>query len=305
MIFCACNLQAQNIIFNHSFEDTIQGNFGIIKAKGWSSPTNGSPDLIDSLSRPEYHMPQNYMGYQLAQDSNRYYGIVVFSKDRNNAREYIQSQLIKSLEKDSTYCFQLFISLADSTNYAIKNNLGVYFSTQIIQDQGVGRLNYIPQIEFIDEEYFLEKVNWVKYTAQFIATGDEKFITIGNFNDDANIDTINIGSIGKQLWHDATYYYIDDIYLGHCDSIIGLPEISLNQQVNVYPNPTNDQLFISYEGKEKLQLKLYNLVGQALEIEQQQNVKNIQISLNHLSKGVYFLEIIAGEQRISRKIIKR
>ncbi len=199
IIFCATHCVAQNIIVNPSFEDTIQANFGIIRAKGWSSPTQGSPDLMDSLSRPEYHVPQNQVGYQFAQDSSRYFGLVLFSKNRINLREYIQSELNHKLIEDSAYCFQFFISLGDSSNYAIKNNLGIYFSTQSFNREGTFVLNNIPQIELIDAEYFVEKVAWVKYSAQYIAAGDEKFITIGNFRDNSNLDTLNIG--GGEINH--------------------------------------------------------------------------------------------------------
>ncbi len=285
-------------------------NFGITLAEGWSSPTDGSPDFMDSLSRSEYHVPQNIGGYQYAQDSSRYFGMVIFSKISINAREYIQGELQRLLIKDSTYCFQLFISLGDSSNYAVKNNLGIYFSPNSFYREGNYGLNYIPQIEFIDSEHFFEKINWVKYSALYIASGDENFITIGNFNNDESIDTMFIGNGGKQLWHDATYYYIDNLYLGHCDSIpedssIGLRENQLDQQVSIYPNPIREHLFIKYGGNEQLQLRLYNIVGQSVEIKPQQTGKQVQVSVNHLSKGVYFLEMIAGKQRVSHKIIKR
>lgn len=308
-----CHSHAQNIIVNNSFEDTIQGNFGITRAKGWTSPTDGSPDLIDSLSRPEYHMPQNYGGYQFAQDSSRYFGLAIFSKNRINLREYIQSELNHKLIKDSAYCFQFFISLGDSSNYAVKNNLGIYFSAQSFNRQGTYVLNYIPQIEFVDTEHFVEKIAWVKCSAQYTATGDEKFITIGNFRDNADLDTLYIGGGGEQPYHDLAYYYIDNLYLGHCDSIpedsaIGLREVNLKQQIIIYPNPVQEQLYIRYEGHQKLQIKLYNLVGQSMMVATDKVVTSseveMQLSFGHLPNGIYLLRVNAGEETASIKILK-
>jgi hypothetical protein len=300
------------MIPNASFEDTIQGNFGLKYAANWNFPSKGQAEyytIFHNQQRPEWGVPNNYSGYQHSNSGNAFIGIRMYSLYNDNfkrVREYIQSRLVKPLKKDSIYCMQLYVSLADSFRYASRNQLGIYFSQAEINLNTDFNLPYTPQIIVSPDEYITDKKNWLQFDFEYTASGGEGYIILGNFNDTTRIDTLFVdGGRKEELAYIGTYYYVDDVYLGNCDSIIGLPEISLANQINVYPNPAKEQLFISYEGNEKLQLKLYNLVGQIVEIKQSRQAKNLQIPLNHLSKGVYLLEIIAGEQRISRKVIKR
>lgn len=106
-----------------------------------------------------------------------------------------------------------------------------------------------------------------------------------------------------------TYYYLDNFYLGHCDSLpldtpIGLVENTLKNKFSVYPNPTKNKLTIAYLGSEKLVFRLFNVLGKLQEVEVIPNRNQYQLSIAHLPKGLYFLEIIAGKNRITKKIVK-
>lgn len=314
-VFCAGAVFAQNLIPNPSFEDTVQLRFGITSARNWASPNRSSPEHYNPNSRTEWSVPKNYTGYQDGHSGVSYFGVKVYtlfaSQGIRSARDYIQCQIKEVLVQDSIYCMQLFLTLADSSNYASRNQLGVKFSNSKISSNSTANLNEIPEIIISPTEYIQDKVNWIQYNFQYRARGGERYLTIGNFNDTNNIDTVFIGGGGDRfnLDYNATYYYIDDVYLGSCDSIpfdtgVGLQEHILEQRIRVYPNPTTEQLFISYSGSDQLRFKLYNLVGQNLGIEHQTNGKHLQLSVGHLPKGIYLLEIIAGEERITKKIVK-
>jgi hypothetical protein len=286
----------------------------------WYSPTYGSPDYYISYNSPRWGVPINITGNQEAKEGVAYIGFIIYTNYNDNIkrrREYIQSQLIQPLVKDSNYCLQLYVSLADSFRYASRNQLGVYFSQTEINFNTDFHLPFTPQIIVSPDEYITDKANWLKFNFEFTASGGEEYIVLGNFNDTTTIDTLFVGGGRKsELAYIGTYYYIDDVYLGHCDSIpqdssIGLMEIKLASQINIYPNPTSEHLFINYEGNEQLQLQLYNIVGQAVEIKPQQTGKQLQLSLNHLNKGIYFLDIstaldVTGNRhRVIKKIIKQ
>lgn len=310
MVFCVGSISAQNLIQNGNFKDTIVGNFNIIYATFWNTPSLGSPDFIHPSTKDPFKAPANIGGFQYAKSAKGYYGVSLFSKNRSNAREYIQNELVRPLMKDSLYCIQFYLSLADSMNYTLKNKLGVYFSNLELDYQIPTTLPITPQIQFDDSNYFTEKEKWVKISATYTASGGEKYLIIGHFEDDLNIDTLRVMG-GNKIEHTNVYYYLDDFWLSHCDSVIGLPEIKLKNQISIYPNPVKDQLFVRYEGNQKLQIKLYNLVGQAVEIYRQEQVDQLQLLLGHLPKGIYFLDISTPldvtnkRQRIIKKIIKR
>ncbi|MFL2574411.1 MAG: M12 family metallo-peptidase [Flavobacteriales bacterium] len=78
--------------------------------------------------------------------------------------------------------------------------------------------------------------------------------------------------------------------------------------LDVYPNPTNDIFNVSFVSEEiqTLQLRVLNIVGEVVYIENlEQFVGEYtkQISIGNNAKGVYFLEITDNQGTINKKII--
>jgi hypothetical protein len=101
--------------------------------------------------------------------------------------------------------------------YAV-NNIGINFSNTSITNTGTGYiLNLNPNILKFNNPIINDTLNWVEISGIYIANGGEKYITLGNFFDDANTDTINTGN----GWYLGAYYYIDDVSVIPIDSILG------------------------------------------------------------------------------------
>ncbi len=114
------------------------------------------------------------------------------------------------LKPGKKYCVTYYLSLADTCIYGV-SSLGVYFSVDTPKYNGSGTdvLNYTPQVTNLSNNFILDKINWVPMTGEYTAVGGEQFITIGNFNDDAN--TVTQTAVGgTQPW---AYYYIDDVFV--------------------------------------------------------------------------------------------
>ncbi len=86
---------------------------------------------------------------------------------------------------------------------------------------------------------------------------------------------------------------------------------ALTPQLAVYPNPIEDMVSVSFEldKADELTFKLYDINGKLLNILLQTVVRppynTVQINLNTLSSGVYFLKISGTKTKeISKKIIK-
>src|SRR5690554_3710125 len=77
--------------------------------------------------------------------------------------------------------------------------------------------------------------------------------------------------------------------------------------VKVYPNPTNESIYIQLLGQHKIQeLQLLTAYGKLVQRKWQlHNKKNIHLKLNHLKAGIYFIrmELDNGEM-VNKKIIK-
>jgi serine protease AprX len=71
----------------------------------------------------------------------------------------------------------------------------------------------------------------------------------------------------------------------------------------VYPNPANDFVTVSFPfGFEVAKMSLYNNLGQM--ILEQEIISNQQLSLDHLTSGMYYYKIKSNSLVQSGKIIK-
>ncbi len=224
-IFGAGAIEAQNLLPNPSFEDTIIRTTPLYLPLDWIAPTNEGFNYFTPFNNsisPTYGYPSNFSGFQLARTGQAIIGMHLhdyYLNRRSLRREYLQARLLDSLKKDSTYCFRIYLSMPDSMQYASRGDLGVYFSTGQIGSNNVTRLPYDAHIIIYPNSYINDKANWMEFNMQYAATGGEHFITIGNFHDTTQLDTQFVPGGGKKVWMNGTSIYLDDVWLGNCDSL--------------------------------------------------------------------------------------
>jgi len=189
-----------------------------------SSPTMIKADLFSKEASNDVGIPNNIYGTEETTaegGENVYAGIVAYKPGKQAAeRSYITIPIAKKgkagLTKGMTYCVEYSISLSESSKFAC-NNLGLYF-TDKAPAAGESEALYADgdhlvksAVNGIYNGYF----GWDKVCNIYIAKGDEKFITIGNF--DRNEKTL-FQSMKKPkdseveaLLH--AYYYVDNIII--------------------------------------------------------------------------------------------
>ena len=101
--------------------------------------------------------------------------------------------------------------------------------------------------------------------------------------------------------------------LGGYGHIVGVEEQSFTPEVyslnQNYPNPFNPSTIISYSipKQSMVTLKIYNLLGELVTtlVDQPQNAGNHEFKFNagHLSSGVYFYSLKAGEFFQTKKMM--
>jgi ELWxxDGT repeat protein len=85
----------------------------------------------------------------------------------------------------------------------------------------------------------------------------------------------------------------------------GIKEIGKNDlAVNIYPNPSKGQLFISTT-EEKISVSVYSAIGTVVYVNNFDNASGKQnlVDLNELNSGIYFVKIKAGQKETVRKVI--
>lgn len=102
--------------------------------------------------------------------------------------------------------------------------------------------------------------------------------------------------------------YIDDINISATPD--GVDELENNINFNVYPNPSENTAFVSFDliSKENVTVKLFDLVGRklvdVLDTSLNEGEYQYEISNNDkLAPGVYFVTLTAGSHSFTKKLI--
>ncbi|HXB41434.1 MAG TPA: T9SS type A sorting domain-containing protein, partial [Bacteroidia bacterium] len=120
--------------------------------------------------------------------------------------------LMNTLTSGKTYCVSFWYNEGNSTRYAI-DKLGIYFSLNGINLTTTSTFTqYNPQITTPPGQFLNDTLNWHQYRTTYTATGNEVYLTLGNFNDSVQTNT--------QLYPNSSGPYADSYYLFDDISII-------------------------------------------------------------------------------------
>jgi outer membrane protein OmpA-like peptidoglycan-associated protein len=209
----------QNMVKNPSFEQyrkvpTDLGEWGMIDY--WSSATAASPDYFHKRAAGKnVDVPYNKMGRCTARSGYAYTGIYAYASRylKRNFREYVQLELKQPLLSGNTYCVKAYVFLSQSSNRAV-GALGMTASKI--------RLNQKDELPIVTKNmtYMLQEDRsplneraWVEISCQYKAQGGERYLALGNFDDDkkTNVSGAIENDTFKNPHVDFAYYYIDDV----------------------------------------------------------------------------------------------
>lgn len=211
---CHFTISAQdNLVPNYSFENYSAcptNKDELANVTEWHPCNKEIPDYFNScqLMPNTYGVPFTINGYQQARTGQACTGIVTYGA----TREYLQVQLTSALKEDTDYKVSFYVNLSNNSTVAI-SQLGIYLSSAAIGDTISTALPYIPQIIAGAGSFVKDTAAWTKISGVFTASGGERFITIGNFNNDGSTDTLQLSTLPA-----FSYYFIDDISVIQSDS---------------------------------------------------------------------------------------
>jgi gliding motility-associated-like protein len=234
----------QNFVFNGDFEqysscptnatDPSQIPYEIEKCIGWKSPTYATSDFFNTCSsNPINQIPFNSGGVQNTFNGNGYLGFasvyqVGMGTDGYNGPmwwEYVQGQFTQALEEGIVYKFSMEVSLAEYSDLMI-SELGVYFSDLPISSPNTAALKSNPQIIFYEPNYFQDTIDWIHLESYYVANGTEKFLTIGNYRDNIENDTLRRYNLEPNSANPyVTYFYIDAVSLTDASNDIEIANV--------------------------------------------------------------------------------
>jgi gliding motility-associated-like protein len=234
-----CFLYSQNLVYNGSFEqyDTCpSAGFQLNYANHWFSANwggGGSSEYFNACDNPgPCGVPNNFLGgHQFANTGDGYIG-TSFYENVSESREYVEGTLITPLRAGTSYCVLFYVSLSDYSVFGI-DALGVYFTIDSLLSHSPFVYVVNPQISNGSHNIITDKENWIKISGSFIASGGEKFLTLGNFKPNNQTDTIRL----LPQTDGVAYYLIDDVVVYECDAPVYAancgPDLCINRGESV------------------------------------------------------------------------
>jgi len=161
-------------------------------------------------------IPQNFYFFQYPHSGAGMASVLMYlnydsSQFTHYLRDYIQARLVQKLTAGKSYCVRFYVNLEEVSSYAIKD-IGAYFDNGAIDATsfcGIPQVNCIPQVG--SNSIITDTANWTKIEGAFTATGNEQFITIGNFKDRLQTTFSTVPANGYNHGIPGTYYLIDDV----------------------------------------------------------------------------------------------
>jgi OOP family OmpA-OmpF porin len=297
-ILLGFGINAQNLVSNPSFEinSACPVNAADLSSLASWYPMIGhlgTPDYFNSCGSSYVGVPSNSFGNQVAFDGNAYVGLSTYTYGATNY-EYIQTYLTSPMIAGQSYNISFYVSCADNGRYS-SNNIGATFTQDFLYGNwSYDSLNITPNINYSTP---ITDINgWTLISGTYIASGNEQFLTIGNFYNENLTQTVNINPIGSL---GAAYYYIDQV------SVTQSPlenDDFFQQKCQIVPNPVKDKFTILSNQSEVItNIELYSTYNKVKSFKPLDSVYNIE----DLPSGIYYIILTFETNRKSiSKIIK-
>lgn len=88
-----------------------------------------------------------------------------------------------------------------------------------------------------------------------------------------------------------------------CNSASGIVDYKMKDQLNIYPNPANNQFIIEDPNLANSEISLTNVLGQKINIAPMIQSNKAIINVSELPKGFYTISLLDGENVHTKKIV--
>lgn len=308
----ACVLKGQNLVVNPGFEtieycETADPPVEVLieTCKAWYSSSMATPNHLNACHTSGgifWSVPENSEGFQEPFAGESYAGLITAQDSSGgiigNYREYIQSELAIPLTQGVEYSIGFHCSLADKSTLA-SDKLGLHLSDEPVSAPGSSFIGLEPALA---SDTIFETLDWIHVHGKYTATGGEKFITLGNFNDFYNT---NYAVLDSNAFFADAYYYIDEVYVIDSSEHVGTASQPIKNEIEIYPNPAGNLLHIdciNWTGN--YSIILFSGIGSPLRVIKASGPLQSHINLNDLPAGMYVLTILLNDTMYSQRIIK-
>jgi outer membrane protein OmpA-like peptidoglycan-associated protein len=245
---------AQNLVPNPGFELTDRcpqwwsEKQEDLTTTHWESPTTATPDNFSACSDLS-GVPNNWVGVMPARTGTAYAGFIArrnFGRSTDDTknpthREYLQTKLNSTLEKGAEYKVTFYVALAENCRLA-SDGIGAHFSKAHIGSSSKVKFPYTAQVQYT-KGVVKSATTWTEVEGLFIAKGDERYMTIGNFisNSGAAYEEVNYPIRNEGNPFPFSYYFVDDVQVIKTRDAQNIAPVSAAPTTTSQPSRTADR----------------------------------------------------------------
>lgn len=245
-------LKAQvNLVADPSFEDTngIANGSLQLSLKQWRNLDSTKPNVGQFTyfnyvtQNPPYSLPNNQWFFQHSHSGG---GVAectfIWNPNATWKRALARTKLRTALSAGKTYCAKMYVNPCDKYLDTFTDGIQLYFDNgqldTIVAIDSSGVYPFVnPQVSNPSGNILSDTMNWTLVSGTFTATGNETFLTIGNFKTDSNtqrvinpatynatnpvnassllIDDVSVIEVNISNWlHDTSIILGDSVYIG-------------------------------------------------------------------------------------------
>ena len=232
---------------------------------------------------------------------------------------------------------KIYVIYASSSGYSLYTSDDYGESWNLIYNNDSGRINSVYFVDNING--FVALDNRILKTADGGQSWETVFKLYGHlifhklrFSDDMNGMVLQGDKVFRTKDSGYTWfaefcenpYYINDGFLFDDEEIYLLLTINilyrrnenpnhecdelssdleeLEQKISVFPNPVQNKLFLTHPKLKKVSGAVYDLKGN--QVVKYHEIKTDQIDVEHLAQGMYYLQLISGDEHKTFKFVK-
>ncbi|MDX5506988.1 MAG: gliding motility-associated C-terminal domain-containing protein [Bacteroidota bacterium] len=195
----------------------------------WDIGKNGIPTTYSGLGISGIQVSGNHTGGNL------------------QYRAFLTNRLKQNLEADSSYCVEFHVQLNDDLLFCewTSDDIGAYVGPDSVKTYRPWKQGIFAQVNNTSGD-ILNTTYWKKIKGSFLAKGDERFISIGNFS----LDTTHQTPIVPNPYPTAraAHIYVDAVYLYKCTDTLFTVDLGADtllcpgQTLTLYPEISGFQL---------------------------------------------------------------
>ena len=178
------------------------------------------------------------------------------------------------------------------------------FNSQQLYDQYKSELCYLLE-NYFNSSYMDSKIDAIKNLIQSAVYADiNKMYSDANFNSiiENNI-TVGGGPGGGVMYGLKSFIEDKNTYVSsvlNCASFTSIYNQENTNNINLYPNPTNNGITLDIEGYNGLvNVEVYDFTGKLLK-----TTTNTTISMQEYAKGIYLFKVAYGDRTQELKVVK-